>query len=196
LVLRQTYIFGKWAKLKFLLLTGFMKELKHLNKYFKKYWLKLLVGLIITVIAKIFQLVMPSYVKKSIQVVENFIGGEISKEIAKNMLLECILIIVGAALLSGFFTFLMRQTIIYVSRYIEFDLKNEIFDHYQQLSLNFYKKNRTGDLMNRISEDVTKVRMYFGPAVMYFLNMLVLFIVAIIKMYSIDPTLTLYTVFN
>jgi len=193
LVLRQTHIFGKWAKLKSLLLTGFMKELKHLNKYFKKYWLKLLVGLIITVIAKIFQLVMPSYVKKSIQVVENFIGGEISKEIAKNMLLEFILIIVGAALLSGFFTFLMRQTIIYVSRYIEFDLKNEIFDHYQQLSLNFYKKNRTGDLMNRISEDVGQVRMYTGPALMYGMNTVTLFACIIPIMFITAPTLAAYT---
>ena len=193
MVLRQTHIFGKWAKLKSLLLTGFMKELKHLNKYFKKYWLKLLIGMVITVIAKIFQLVMPSYVKKSIQVVENFIGGEISKEIAKNMLLEFILIIVGAALLSGFFTFLMRQTIIYVSRYIEFDLKNEIFDHYQQLSLNFYKKNRTGDLMNRISEDVSQVRMYTGPALMYGMNTVTLFACIIPIMFITAPTLAAYT---
>ena len=104
-----------------------------------------------------------------------------------------ILLIIGAALLSGFFTFLMRQMIIVTSRLIEFDLKNEIYAQYQRLSLNFYKKNRTGDLMNRISEDVTKVRMYFGPAIMYFMNMLVLFIVAIIKMYDIDPVLTKYT---
>lgn len=193
MVLRQTHIFGKWAKLKSFLPIGFMKELKHLNKYFKKYWLKLLVGMIITVIAKIFQLVMPSYVKKSIQVVENFIGGEISKEIAKNMLLEFILIIVGAALLSGFFTFLMRQTIIYVSRYIEFDLKNEIFDHYQQLSLNFYKKNRTGDLMNRISEDVSQVRMYSGPALMYGMNTVTLFACIIPIMFITAPTLAAYT---
>ena len=193
MVLRQTHIFGKRAKLKSLLLTVFMKELKHLNKYFKKYWLKLLVGMVITVIAKIFQLIMPSYVKKSIQVVENFIGGDISKEIAKNMLLEFILIIVGAALLSGFFTFLMRQTIIYVSRYIEFDLKNEIFDHYQQLSLNFYKKNRTGDLMNRISEDVSQVRMYSGPALMYGMNTVTLFACIIPIMFITAPTLAAYT---
>lgn len=193
MVLRQTYIFGKWAKLKSFLLNSFMKELKHLNKYFKKYWLKLLVGLVITVIAKIFQLIMPSYVKRSIQVVENFIGGEITKEIAKNMLLEFILIIVGAALLSGFFTFLMRQTIIYVSRYIEFDLKNEIFDHYQKLSLNFYKKNRTGDLMNRISEDVSQVRMYSGPALMYGMNTVTLFACIIPIMFLTAPTLAAYT---
>lgn len=144
-----------------------MKELQHLNKYFRKYRFKLLVGILITMIARIFQLVMPSYVKKSIEVVERFIGNDILKAEAKEMLLEYILIIVGAALLSGFFTFLMRQTIINVSRYIEYDLKNEVFDHYQLLSLNFYKKNRTGDLMNRISEDVNQVRLYGGPAIMY-----------------------------
>jgi len=149
--------------------------------------------MIITVIAKIFQLIMPSYVKKSIQVVENFISGEFSNEVAKDMLLECILIIVGAALLSGFFTFLMRQTIIYVSRYIEFDLKNEIFDHYQQLSLNFYKKNRTGDLMNRISEDVSQVRMYTGPALMYGMNTVTLFACIIPIMFITAPTLAAYT---
>ncbi|MGB5665608.1 MAG: ABC transporter ATP-binding protein, partial [Maribacter sp.] len=170
-----------------------MKELKHLNKYFKKYWFKLLVGIIITVIAKIFQLVMPSFANKSIQVVENFIGGKISQEMAKTMLLEFILIIIGAALLSGFFTFLMRQTIINVSRYIEYDLKNEIFDHYQNLSLNFYKKNRTGDLMNRISEDVGQVRMYAGPALMYGMNTVTLFACIIPIMFITAPTLAAYT---
>ncbi len=170
-----------------------MKELKHLNKYFKKYWLKLLVGMVITVIAKIFQLVMPSYANKSIRVVEDFIGGEISTEIAKSTLFEYILIIVGAALLSGFFTFLMRQTIIYVSRYIEFDLKNEVFDHYQSLSLNFYKKNRTGDLMNRISEDIGQVRMYAGPALMYGMNTVTLFACIIPIMFITAPTLAAYT---
>ena len=101
--------------------------------------------------------------------------------------------IIGAAILSGFFTFLMRQTLIVMSRLIEFDLKNEIYQHYQRLSLSFYKKNRTGDLMNRISEDVGKVRMYFGPAIMYSMNMLVLFVIAITKMINIDAKLTLYT---
>jgi len=101
--------------------------------------------------------------------------------------------IIGVTLIAGFFTFLMRQTIIVTSRLIEFDLKNEIYQQYQQLSINFYKKNRTGDLMNRISEDVSKVRMYFGPAIMYSMNMIVLFIVGFYQMFSIDPTLTAYT---
>ncbi|WP_422081245.1 ABC transporter ATP-binding protein [Ulvibacterium sp.] len=170
-----------------------MKELKHLNKYFKKYWFKLLVGILITIIARIFQLVMPSYVNSSIQVVEDFMAQRITEPVAKEMLLEFILIIVGAALLSGFFTFLMRQTIINVSRYIEYDLKNEVFDHYQLLSLNFYKKNRTGDLMNRISEDVSQVRMYAGPALMYGINTVTLFACIIPIMFIKAPTLAAYT---
>ncbi len=170
-----------------------MKELKHLNKYFKKYWLKLLIGIVITIFARLFQLVMPSYVNKIITVVEQYINADIVKETAKEQLTLFILIIVGAALLSGFFTFLMRQTIINISRYIEYDLKNEIFDHYQILSLNFYKKNRTGDLMNRISEDVNQVRLYAGPAIMYGIQTLTLFICLIPLMFIKAPTLAAYT---
>ncbi|WP_299320411.1 ABC transporter ATP-binding protein [uncultured Maribacter sp.] len=170
-----------------------MKELKHLNKYFKKYWLKLFFGIIITIVARLFQLIMPSYVNNSITVVEQYIKAEIEKSTAQELLLEYILIIVGAALLSGFFTFLMRQLIINISRYIEYDLKNEIFDHYQKLSLNFYKKNRTGDLMNRISEDVNEVRMYAGPAIMYGIQTLTLFACLIPLMFIKAPTLAAYT---
>lgn len=170
-----------------------MKELKYLNKYLKKYWLKLLIGIIITIFARLFQLVMPSYVNKTITVVEQYVSKEIAMEAAKEALSMYIVIIVGAALLSGFFTFLMRQTIIYVSRYIEFDLKNEIFDHYQILNLNFYKKNRTGDLMNRISEDVNQVRLYVGPAIMYGIQTLTLFAFLIPLMFIKAPTLAAYT---
>ncbi|WP_339708865.1 ABC transporter ATP-binding protein [uncultured Kriegella sp.] len=169
-----------------------MKELKHVNKYFKKYWSKLLIGIIITIIARVFQLVMPTYVKKSINVVEEALNGKITDASAENLLMEFILIIIGAAFLSGFFTFLMRQTIINVSRYIEYDLKNEVFDHYQWLSLNFYKKNRTGDLMNRISEDVGQVRMYAGPALMYGINTVTLFVCIIPLMFITAPTLAAY----
>lgn len=170
-----------------------MKELKHLNKYFKKYWLKILAGVFITIIARVFQLVMPSYVNKSITTVEQYMGGGITKIIAEKTLLTYILIIVGAALLSGFFTFLMRQTIINVSRFIEYDVKNEIFNHYQLLSLNFYKNNRTGDLMNRISEDVNQIRSYAGPAIMYGIQTLTLFACLIPLMFIKAPTLAIYT---
>lgn len=169
-----------------------MKELKYLNKYFRKYWFKLLLGIIITIIARVFTLVLPKYTNKSITVVEDFMKGKIAESIAKEQLLEFILIIVGAALLSGFFTFLMRQTIINVSRYIEYDLKNEVFDHYQFLSLNFYKKNRTGDMMNRISEDVGQVRMYAGPALMYGINTITLFACIIPIMFITAPKLAAY----
>lgn len=171
-----------------------MKELKYINKYFKKYWSKLLVGIVITVIARVFSLVMPPYVNKSIRVMEEFVGNDsISMALVKDKLLENILIIVGAALLSGFFTFLMRQTIINVSRYIEYDLKNEIYEQYQNLNLTFYKSNRTGDLMNRISEDVTQVRMYGGPAIMYGIQTLTLFACLIPIMFIKAPTLAFYT---
>src|SRR5690606_7955182 len=112
---------------------------------------------------------------------------------AKGMLVQYILIIIGAALLSALFTFLMRQTIINVSRYIEYDLKNEIFDHYQLLGLDFYKNNRIGDLMNRISEDVNQVRMYAGPAIMYGIQTLTLFVCLIPLMFIKAPTLAAYT---
>lgn len=172
-----------------------MKALQYLNKYFLKYKYRLLLGIIITICSNLLALQVPQFIRESVNAAEDYRNGIVTDlALVKSDLLDNILLIIGAALLAGFFTFLMRQLIIVTSRLIEFDLKNEIYQQYQRLSLNFYKKNRTGDLMNRISEDVTKVRMYFGPAVMYFLNMLVLFIVAIIKMYSIDPTLTLYTV--
>nr|WP_299069850.1 ABC transporter ATP-binding protein [uncultured Allomuricauda sp.] len=170
-----------------------MKELKHLNKYFKKYWFKLFMGILITIIARVFSLVMPSYVSKSIQTAEDAFAKTISGTVAKELLLEYILIIIGAALLSALFTFLMRQTIINVSRYIEYDLKNEVFDHYQFLNLNFYKKNRIGDLMNRISEDVNQVRMYAGPAIMYGMNTLTMFVCIIPLMFIKAPTLAAYT---
>ncbi|GGG49894.1 ABC transporter [Croceivirga lutea] len=170
-----------------------MKELQYLNKYLKKYWLKLLLGVIITIIARVFSLVMPSYVNKSIKAVEGSVNGTLSVPEAESLLLEYILIIIGAALLSALFTFLMRQTIINVSRYIEYDLKNEVFDHYQLLSLNFYKKNRIGDLMNRISEDVGQVRMYAGPAIMYGIQTLTLFACLIPLMFIKAPTLAAYT---
>jgi len=171
-----------------------MKALQYLNKYFIKYKYRLLVGIIITVFSKILALQVPHLIKESVNAAEDYKNGLITDiSFVKTELLNNILLIIGVALLSGFFTFLMRQTIIVMSRLIEFDLKNEIYHQYQLLSLNFYKKNKTGDLMNRISEDVSKVRMYFGPAIMYTINMLVLFVVAIIKMYNIDPVLTNYT---
>lgn len=171
-----------------------MKELKYLNRFFKKYKFKLLIGLIITIIARVFSLVLPPYINKSIQAVENsFLEGATDGSALQSILLTYIAIIIGAALLSAFFTFLMRQTIINISRYIERDLKNEIFKHYQNLSLDFYKKNRTGDLMNRISEDVSQVRMYAGPAIMYSVQTLTLFLCVIPIMIYKSPYMAMYT---
>ncbi|APY09290.1 ABC transporter [Winogradskyella sp. J14-2] len=170
-----------------------MKALKHLNKYFYKYRFRLIIGVIITIISKIFVLFTPRFIGDSINIISDKLSGEITYEVFKTDLITNVLLIIGAAVLAGLFTFLMRQTIINVSRYIEYDLKNEIYKHYQILSLNFYKSNRTGDLMNRISEDVGKVRMYVGPALMYTINTITLFTVAIIYMVNTAPTLTLYT---
>ena len=171
-----------------------MKALKYLNKYFVKYRYRLILGIVTTIIARIFSLFTPRLINKSLTAVENYTKGTITDlQTVKDELFVNILMIIGAVILSGLFTFIMRQTIIVMSRYIEFDLKNEIFEHYEKLSLKFYKKNRTGDLMNRISEDVGKVRMYFGPAIMYSINMITLFVIVIANMLRIDSTLTLYT---
>ena len=172
-----------------------MKELQQLNLYLKKYSGKLLLGLIITIIATVFKLVVPKKIGDIINIIVNYINGSSSDlSIVKKELFISILIILGTALLAGFFTFLMRQTFIVVSRNIEFDLKNEIFKHYERLSLEFYKQHRTGDLMNRISEDVSKVRMYAGPALMYSVTNITLLVVTLSYMFYSAPTLTLYAI--
>ena len=172
-----------------------MNSLKHLNKYLYRYRLKLFLGFLITIVSRIFSLFAPRLIGNSLTTVERYLT-EVQTDLdqVKEALLINILIILGASIISGFFTFLMRQTIINVSRYIEFDLKNDIFAHYQKLGQKFYKNNRTGDLMNRISEDVGKVRMYVGPAIMYSTNTVALFIIVISYMVSIAPELTFYTV--
>ena len=180
-----------------------MKELRYINKYFSKYKWRLLIGLSITILSKFLALKIPQIIGDSLNVVEDYqkiknnglpeAKAQLFLNEVQDQLLLNVIIIIGVAILSGFFTFLMRQTIIVTSRLIEFDLKNEIYKQYQRLSLNFYKKNRTGDLMNRISEDVSKVRMYVGPAIMYSINMIVLFAVGFTQMISIDVKLTMYT---
>ena len=171
-----------------------MKELQYLNKYLYTYRKKLLIGVFITIIARIFSLFTPRLVGNSMTAIEQFLkqSNQDSALLGKTLLFN-IALIITASLVSGFFTFLMRQTIINVSRYIEYDLKNEVYQHYQVLCSTFYKKNRTGDLMSRISEDVSKVRMYFGPALMYSINTIALFVIVISYMVSIAPSLTLYT---
>ena len=172
-----------------------MKELKYLNKFFFKYRNRIVIGILITIIARIFALVAPNLIGDSITLIEKyFLLEEISRENLEKNLLNNILLIVGSALTAAVFTFLMRQTLINMSRFIEFDLKNVIYSKYQELDQTFYKVNRTGDLMNRISEDVSKVRMYVGPALMYTINTAALFVIIISYMISVSPSLTMYTI--
>jgi len=171
-----------------------MKALLSLNKYLYKYRGRLLLGFIMTIGARVFAVFTPQLIRNSTVAIEDYLNGDMASiaEVKEELLIN-IGLIVGAALASGALTFMMRQTFIVVSRYIEYDLKNEVYTQYQDLSLDFYKRNRTGDLMNRISEDVSKVRMYVGPALMYGVQTLTLFVVVIYFMIKAAPTLTLYT---
>ncbi|WP_397303382.1 ABC transporter ATP-binding protein [Nonlabens ulvanivorans] len=172
-----------------------MKELKKLNKLFVKYKWQLLGGFLVTIIARVLSIFLPKYIGKIINLLNDWGNGNITDESFLNdQLLLYIGIILGTTLLSAGLTFVMRQLIIVVSRHLEYDLKNIIYNQYQRLSLGFYKQNRTGDLMNRISEDVSKVRMYMGPALMYSVNMITLFAVVIPAMIYTAPTLAIYTI--
>ena len=169
-----------------------MKELKSLNKYFYKYRKRFILGIIITIVSQIFAVVTPEFIGNSITGLNRFLNNEIAEDIIKNDLLKNFFLIIGTTLVSGFLTFWMRQTIIVMSRHVEFDMKNEVFQQYQRLSLDFFKNQRTGDLMSRISEDVSKVRQYVGPAVMYSINTAIRMTVVIIQMMIISPKLSLY----
>ena len=171
-----------------------MKELQYLNKYFVKYKYHFLLGILITIVAQIFSLFTPKLISSSFKAIETYSKTNIeNNSVIINELLHNILLVIATTIIAGFLTFLMRQTLIVMSRHIEFDLKNEVFRQYENLTQNFYKQNRTGDLMNRISEDVGKVRMYVGPAVMYTINTVIRFTIVIIYMYNVSPLLTLYT---
>ena len=172
-----------------------MTELKYLNKYLFKYKTNLLLGFFIIIIARILLLFTPGLIRESVNVIDKFRKGNIiSIETVQTELIQNIFLILLAAIAAGIFTFLTRQTIINVSRYVEFDLKNEIYTQYQKLPLSFYKRNQTGDLMSRISEDVSRVRMYFGPALMYSINTITLLIITFFYMYRQSPELTIYTI--
>lgn len=169
-----------------------MKELKKLNKYFWKYKYRLFIGIVITIVAQIFMVMTPGFIGDAISVLQKYLEGSMTADQVKSDLIRYILLIIGATVIGGFLTFLMRQTIIVMSRHIEYDLKNEIFRHYQNLSQSFYKRNRTGDLMSRISEDVSKVRQYVGPAVMYSTNTIIRMAIVIVQMLIISRELTMY----
>ena len=179
-----------------------MKELKHLNKYLYKYKGFLLLGILFTILTLIFQILPAQLVRYALNLVvdnitllKGFSGADIQEELfgsfSKSIIFYAILML-GLAVVRGVFLFLVRQTIIVMSRHVEFDLKNEVYTHYQSLPLSFYKANNTGDLMNRISEDVSRVRMYVGPSIMYGLNLAILFIILIPYMLTINVELTLY----
>ncbi|HEX8514787.1 MAG TPA: ABC transporter ATP-binding protein [Bacteroidia bacterium] len=169
-----------------------MRSLKHINKYFYKYRWRLSLGILFVSLSNLFSVYAVTYVGGAIDYIKNIlIHPEMSSDPYRELTIFGVKII-ALALLSGFFLYLTRQTIIVMSRLIEYDLKNEIYDHYQQLDIAFYKRNNTGDLMNRISEDVSRVRMYIGPAIMYIVNTLITFLLTIVVMLGIDMRLTLF----
>jgi ATP-binding cassette subfamily B protein len=168
-----------------------MKSLSYLNKYFIKYKWRFLLGILFIVIANYFGVKMPMYVKDTTdQLLDKTVVKTSSDALYLALKIGGIYVLLSIA--SGFFLFLTRQTIIIMSRLIEFDLKNEIYAQYQRLDYSFYKKNATGDLMNRISEDVSQVRMYLGPGIMYTINLIALFILVIYQMVNVNAWLTLF----
>ena len=166
-----------------------MKSLRYINKYFVKYKWRFLFGILFTVVSNYFGVQMPAFFSSAIDQFQEQINQPTNY---LWLALELGAIYMGFSLLKGFFLFLMRQTIIVMSRYIEFDLKKEIYGQYQVLDQSFYKQNATGDLMNRISEDVGLVRMYTGPGIMYTINLVVSFVLIVGKMITISPSLTVF----
>jgi ATP-binding cassette, subfamily B, multidrug efflux pump len=179
-----------------------VKELKHLNKYLIRYKYHLLLGTVFVIISNVFQIIPAQMVRLALDLVvdnlkvynvyQELTLQDVYKFVVNNSILIYGAIILLMALLRGLFLFLVRQTLIVMSRHIEYDLKNDIYRHYQSLPLSFYRRNNTGDLMARISEDVSRVRMYIGPAIMYGMNLAVLFMILIPYMFSINVRLTLY----
>lgn len=180
-----------------------MKDLKYLNKYLLKYKFHLIFGSLFIIIGNFFSIVPAvvvrysfDYLGTNFELFRSFNDFKLQSGILESIgfgILFFFIIIIASALIRAVFLFFMRQTIIVMSRHVEYDLKNEIYDHYQSLPLSFYRKNNTGDLMARISEDVSKVRMYIGPAIMYGINLFTLFAMVIPYMISINPTLTIYS---
>ena len=176
-----------------------MKELSYLNKYLLKYKYYYIIGGLFILISTAFAIVPATLIRETFNLIENgYKEYSLGNNILKEEILEDVLLyssaIIFAAIVRGVFMYMMRQTMIVASRKIEYDLKNEIFYHYQTLPLKFYKKNNTGDLMNRISEDVSKVRMYLGPALMYGMNVTILMLMVIPFMFYINSNLAFYSI--
>lgn len=180
-----------------------MKELAYLNKFFFKYRWKLLPGVVFVIISNFFAVLPAQIIRVAFDLVTENIAlyrlfnGFDRQELILKIFGTCLLffgtLVLVLALIRGLFLFFMRQTIILTSRHIEYDLKNEIYHHYQKLSLAFYRRNNTGDLMNRVTEDVSRVRMYVGPAIMYTINTILLFILIIIAMVNVNLKLAIYS---
>tara|TARA_Y100000996_G_scaffold390842_1_gene352386 strand:+ start:3296 stop:5065 length:1770 start_codon:yes stop_codon:yes gene_type:complete len=176
-----------------------LKELSYLNKYLLKYKYYYIIGGLFILISTAFAIVPATLIRETFNLIENgYKEYSLGNNILKEEILEDVLLyssaIIFAAIVRGVFMYMMRQTMIVASRKIEYDLKNEIFYHYQTLPLKFYKKNNTGDLMNRISEDVSKVRMYLGPALMYGMNVTILMLMVIPFMFYINSNLAFYSI--
>jgi len=179
-----------------------MKELRYLNKFFLQYKWHFLLGILFVSLSNYFRVLQPRLIRQALDLVfENigiyalYEGFELQQNLngilAEVLLLFGVLVLI-LALIMGIFMYFMRQTIIVMSRLIEYDIRKELFDHYQNLTVAFYKRNKTGDLMSRITEDVNKVRMYLGPAILYGINLVSLFILVIISMLQVSQTLTFY----
>jgi ATP-binding cassette subfamily B multidrug efflux pump len=181
-----------------------MKDLAYLNKFFYKYRWRLIPGILFVIISNIFIVLPAQVIRIAINLVTENIGvyllfsgfnrQQVIYEIFGSSLFLFGILVLILYLLRGLFLFFMRQTIILTSRYIEYDLKNEIYNHYQVLSLAFYRRHNTGDLMNRATEDVSRVRMYLGPGIMYTINTVVLFILVIYAMLTVNVRLAVFSV--
>lgn len=179
-----------------------MKELSYLNKYFYKYKWRLIPGVIFVIISNYFGILPAKVIREAFDLVkenidlyrlyDGFERQDLIYQVFGSSLLLFGVIVLVLALLRGIFLFLMRQSIILISRHIEYDLKNEIYNHYQELDFSFFRKNNTGDLMNRATEDVNQVRNYLGPAIMYAINTVTLSVMIIYAMYDVNPTLATY----
>src|SRR6195952_3666541 len=175
-----------------------MKDLAYLNKFFVKYKWHLIPGVLFVIISNVFSVLPAQVIRVAFDLVTENIGvyqlfsgfnrQQIIYDIFGSSLLLFGILVLVLALLRGLFLFFMRQTIILMSRHIEYDLKNEVYSHYQLLSLAFYRRHNTGDLMNRVTEDVSRVRMYLGPGIMYTINTVTLFIMAIAIMLMVNVT--------
>ena len=180
-----------------------MKELAYTNKFFVRYRWRFLLGILFVSVSNYFRVLQPQMIREALDLVVENIGlfgmfqgfgmqPELFKILGRSLLYFGVLVLI-LALLMGIFMYLMRQTIIVMSRLMEYDMRKEIFAHYERLSLAFYKRNNTGDLMSRITEDVSKVRMYLGPAVLYGINLIPLFVLVIYAMLRVNVELTLYS---